>query len=181
MNCNDIKRKLALLIGNDLEDVHASAVRRHLSECPDCRETRRQLDDSHSVLRAVRGIAKQESGNSLWPRINAQLPQVTLQPPERSPLGWLPTATLAAACLAVLVFAGSTPLLKVQDQPIFGNHHSFDILNDLSPESGGFHPGFQDGNNGQWPANPIAVSNELVFPPVRESATEPLLYRYDDM
>ncbi len=118
MNCNEHKQNLALLAGRDLEDDEAVLAKRHTVECPSCREMLRQLEDSQTAMRVVRETPAEINGRSLWPRIRAQLMPATIERQQNKFPNWMPTATLAAACLALLVFASSPPLLNVQQGPV---------------------------------------------------------------
>ncbi len=111
MSCHDFQHKLALLVGEELEVDEAIAARRHTAQCPACRETLKQLSESWTALRAVGETPTEVKGGSLWPRVRAQVFPATVGRPQRDYPSWMPTATLAAACVALLIFVGSTPML----------------------------------------------------------------------
>jgi len=117
MSCHDFQQKLALLVGDELEVNEAVAARRHIAQCPTCRETLQGLTDSRTVMRFVSETPTEISGESLWPRLRAQISPATLVPPRRGYPSWMPTATLAAACVALLIFVGSTPIIDGQSEP----------------------------------------------------------------
>jgi len=111
MNCNEIRQNLALLVGDDLEDEQTLDARRHLAECPGCRQTLQSLEDSQTAMRVVSETPEDFHHESLWPSVRAQLMPATLMNPSQPMPNWVPTAALAAACLALLLFVGSTPML----------------------------------------------------------------------
>ncbi len=123
MNCNDFKHDLALLAGEDLEEAEAKTAARHSAECPSCRDSLRHLEDSQTIMRTVRETPLDVDVPSLWPRIRAQLMPATLEQTGQHYPNWVPSATLAAACLALLVFVGSTPMFDSQ-QPSSSTQHA---------------------------------------------------------
>jgi anti-sigma factor RsiW len=117
MSCHDFQHNLALLVGEELEVNETIAARRHVAHCPDCREALQQLNDSRTVMRAVSETPAEINGESLWPRLRAQILPATISRPQRDYPSWMPTATLAAACVALLIFVGSTPMLDRDNEP----------------------------------------------------------------
>ncbi|TWU06602.1 hypothetical protein CA54_49990 [Symmachiella macrocystis] len=128
MSCHDFQHKLALLVGDELEVNEAVAARRHIAQCPVCREALQDLTDSRTIMRVVSETPTEIRGESLWPRLRAQISPATVLQTQRGFPSWLPTATLAAACVALLIFVGSTPMIDGQSEPVsfvdssFGSH-----------------------------------------------------------
>jgi predicted anti-sigma-YlaC factor YlaD len=106
MKCKDAKTQAALLIGNDLEPTALEEVRKHLGQCPGCREHFERLS---SCLEVLQGPAQSWNGESesLWPKLSARLasPNVGQKPHRLN--GWAPTLAVAAACTAMFWVASS--------------------------------------------------------------------------
>ena len=118
MSCHDFQHKLALLVGDELEVNEAVAARRHIAQCPACREALQGLTDSRTIMRVVSETPTEIRGDSLWPRLRAQISPATVLQTRRGYPSWMPTATLAAACVALLIFVGSTPMIDGQSEPV---------------------------------------------------------------
>lgn len=104
LTCRNVRRSLALWAGNDLDEADQASCRRHLAACPDCREEWQRLRSGQGALQALRASPVEPEPASIWPRVERHL-----QTGEVSPVvpwrGWLPTGTLAAACVAFAVIA----------------------------------------------------------------------------
>lgn len=118
MSCHDFQHKLALLVGDELEVNEAVTARRHIAQCPACREALQGLTDSRTIMRVVSETPTEIRGDSLWPRLRAQISPATVLQTRRGYPSWVPTATLAAACVALLIFVGSTPMIDGQSEPV---------------------------------------------------------------
>jgi len=116
LSCRKTRRLLALSAGNDFEVVPSAETQRHLAICPHCRETWQGLRRSQQVLERVSAarvagespaVADQPREGtwpaSIWPGVARHLRVIDEQWAAPNWRGWLPTAALAAACLAVIV------------------------------------------------------------------------------
>jgi len=107
LKCRRIRSLLALWVGNDLDEGQQFIARRHLVECPPCRDYWHELQGTQKVLESSRVPADEQT--SMWPEIRARLamPQATAAASRVH--GWWPAAALAAACLLVWFAASSSP------------------------------------------------------------------------
>lgn len=114
MNCKQAKLELALLAGHDLDGASEQQVRRHLAECPCCRDHWQALEGSLAVLqqvaaaedvretKPVRGAAQGEP--SLWPALAARIDARPARLPAPQFPRWVPATAVAAACIALAVY-----------------------------------------------------------------------------
>lgn len=120
IRCRRYRRQLPLLVGGDLDERLALRVRLHLRNCPECAAAAEAMRRAHSVLQESAAEPVPMRGESLWPGLR---PLCRTENASRSEWrGWLPTACLAAACLAVavgIVFLPEAPraLSGVSAQP----------------------------------------------------------------
>ena len=106
MNCQLANRLLPLWIGQDLADAtEADALRAHLSDCGDCSQQYRRLQDALDALQSISTTSlPAQSGPrpSLWPRLAMILKEVPRRRDQFN--GWIPAAAMAlAATLMVAV------------------------------------------------------------------------------
>jgi hypothetical protein len=113
--CHRVKALLALWIGHDLSENGQEEARAHLAQCACCRSHWQKLQAGQRVLEQTRVLpVSPTGGDSLWPLLQAQM-NARRRSLSRSPdwinlNAWLPIGALAAACLAILVSAQTTPL-----------------------------------------------------------------------
>ena len=107
--CRRMRNLLALWVGNDLDESHQFTVRRHVIECPSCRDYWQQLQASQQVIEASRFAPAVTEHRSLWPAVRSQLAVSLPASAWGQPLGWLPVGALAAACVAVWFGAVHSP------------------------------------------------------------------------
>lgn len=112
--CRRVRQLLALWAGRDLDDRGTRTARRHVSECPGCREHLQKLNFTRSVLERVTSDESRSeggSGESLWGGIRERLQAERLRAAERAAeerarsAGWLPVGALAAACVVVVMIS----------------------------------------------------------------------------
>jgi hypothetical protein len=116
LSCRKTRRLLALSAGNDFEILPSAETQRHLAICPHCRETWQGLRRAQQVLERVSATrvagespaVSDQPGEatlpaSVWPGVARHLSVIDNQWAASDWRGWLPTAALAAACLAVIV------------------------------------------------------------------------------
>lgn len=108
-----VRRRIALLAGDDLEGVDAEEARRSVGSCPNCRGHWTRVRGCLDVLERVGKQAEPAPMASLWPAIEAQLNRPVVLAPERFN-GWVPALSMAAACIALLI-AGRNDVPLPQD------------------------------------------------------------------
>jgi hypothetical protein len=106
--CRRFRSLLALWVGNDLDERQQFVARRHLVECPPCRDYWNELRATQKVLESSRTSVGDQP--SLWPEIQNQfaMPVAAVASTGRF-RGWMPAAALAAACVAVWFAASTSP------------------------------------------------------------------------
>ena len=73
IKCRKIRKLLALWVGNDLEVSQQFLARRHLVECPPCRDYWHQLQATQKVIEFGRCAPEATEHRSLWPALQLQL------------------------------------------------------------------------------------------------------------
>lgn len=171
MSCHDFQHKLALLVGDELEVNEAVTARRHIAQCPACREALQGLTDSRTIMRVVSETPTEIRGDSLWPRLRAQISPATVLQTRRGYPSWVPTATLAAACVALLIFVGSTPMIDGQSEPVSFVDSSFGSDTTPAASASQFGDFRRMHSGGVGPrSNLLGVGNSLnfQFPPQQQ-------------
>jgi hypothetical protein len=124
MDCRQAQSVLALAVGQDACDPAAEqAVRAHLTACPVCRQTQRDLEIAHAALLESRTQPAFRRG--LWPQVAACIAEWECRPQFARFNVWVPSLAAVAACLllvSVAVFevdqhAGRLLPSVVLDQP----------------------------------------------------------------
>jgi hypothetical protein len=119
LNCRKTRRLLALSAGNDVEERDLAGTERHLAVCPACREVWQGLRQSQQVLEQVVAAPVADLGAiashgpagsvwpppAIWPSVARHLRTIDARASAPNWRGWLPSAALAAACLAVVMVA----------------------------------------------------------------------------
>jgi hypothetical protein len=102
--CRKMRRLLALWAGNDLDERDATGLERHLASCPHCREVRQGLHRSQRALEAVRPgtVLENQQSASVWPGVARHVRSIDENSVPQGWREWLPTAALAAACVAMM-------------------------------------------------------------------------------
>jgi DNA-binding CsgD family transcriptional regulator len=111
MNCRRIRAEMAIWVGEALDDEAEQSLRRHLGECPGCREHWRQLQISMQMLHQADPGSAEVCHESLWPRV---ADRIELHEPVSQRArsfwgrdrgaGWM--AVLALATLGAVLWAG---------------------------------------------------------------------------
>jgi len=74
MNCQEARRELALLAGEDLGDYGREAeIKQHLAECPACRRRQKGMKSALTALSVTGVPATYDSVPSLWPTIRRRI------------------------------------------------------------------------------------------------------------
>lgn len=103
MNCRQANRLLPLWIGQDLADAaEAESLRVHLTECRDCSQQRRLLQETLDALQSVSttSLPAGSSRPSLWPRLAMVLKDVPRRRDQFN--GWIPAAAMALAAMLMV-------------------------------------------------------------------------------
>ena len=109
MNCKRARSEIALWVGNDLDEEAEAKLEQHLAECHHCRKYLREMQASLSTLREPNHDSYRSQFDSVWPRLSTQLPsREKIRRAERFN-GWLPAATVVAACLMMATFSMMNP------------------------------------------------------------------------
>ncbi|MBS0261336.1 MAG: zf-HC2 domain-containing protein [Planctomycetes bacterium] len=103
--CRKTRHLLALSAGNDVDAREVVGLERHLAVCPQCRELQQELRHSQQILEAVQpaGAMADQDFTSVWSGVSRQIRRLEQQPTSHDWRNWMPTLTLAAACLALMV------------------------------------------------------------------------------
>jgi hypothetical protein len=118
MDCKFARSELALRVGLDHNPQYEQQVERHLASCPQCRTFSQNLKSSTAILQKVATHSEEVACESVWPQVRNHLSVrretvVARESVSRSHVaGWFPVGALAAACLALIVFSSSPPLLR---------------------------------------------------------------------
>lgn len=117
MNCKQARIELGLLVGHDLNSQSEQQVRRHMAECPHCREHWQGLMAGAAALQQGT-TSPHVPRSSLWPAVRAQLPAARASRAQANLSGWFPVVALAAACVGIMVSSRQTPVFDFgADQP----------------------------------------------------------------
>lgn len=115
MNCKQAKAEIALWVGGDLDETCARQVRRHVMQCPCCREHWQRLQTGLQPLQAVQDV-RPAPEETLWPRISATLNAESGWRVNRFN-GWVPALTVAAAILAMFALVQNSTAPATRSQP----------------------------------------------------------------
>lgn len=119
IRCRLYRRQLPLFVGGDLDERLALRIRLHLRNCPACAAAAGALRRAQRALQESSAEPVPMQGESLWPGLR---PLCRAENTERTEWrGWLPVASLAAACLVAIVgivlLPQTPPLSAVSAQP----------------------------------------------------------------
>jgi anti-sigma factor RsiW len=100
--CSSARRKIALLVGDDLPGGETSAVEQHLRRCPACREYFTDLTRAREAMLDTAVPDRVLAHRPLWPALCHRLDSGPAATGSRVS-GWLPVGALAAASLAIIL------------------------------------------------------------------------------
>jgi hypothetical protein len=85
MKCRTARRKIRLLVGNDLSQNDIEPVQEHMAECAPCRQHVEEMLDSSDILVTYSAEALSQRKSSVWESVVEQLPPQpeTTTAPER--------------------------------------------------------------------------------------------------
>lgn len=102
--CNGLKSRVALAVGNDLSGEELELLEKQLKNCDQCRAQYEQLQKSYSALQQQLDSAPVPSlQDSVWPQVSAK---IAARRRGNRPTRFnflLPTLTTVACCLALLL------------------------------------------------------------------------------
>jgi|GEM_PF-1564545 len=138
--CNGLKSRVALAVGNDLTGAELEQLEKQLKSCDQCRAQYEELQKSYSALQQQLDSAPVPSlQDSVWPKVSAK---IAARRRRNRPTRFnflLPTLTTVACCLA---------LLLVTDQPRFEQ-------NSFAPAAESIHPVGQLGSHNLNPVENV--------------------------
>lgn len=110
MNCSQVKREIALWVGQDLDDpARRTEVKRHVSSCPECRDHYRHMKQTLQVLERADREPTYQAGDSLWPAVAEQISHGSEPESPGRFNGWMPFIAMTAACLTLMVVINEQP------------------------------------------------------------------------
>ncbi|QDV49066.1 anti-sigma factor family protein [Gimesia fumaroli] len=149
--CNGLKSRVALAVGNDLSEAELRLLEKQLKNCEQCRSQYEELQQSYEALQKQFDNAPVPSlQDSVWPQVSAK---IVARRRRNRPTQFnflLPTLTTVACCLALLLVTNSPQT----DPPAFttpvGSPHPVGLLgnNNLNTIDNNFH----DLQDQQWGA-----------------------------
>ena len=105
--CNGLKSRVALAVGNDLAGEELELLEKQLNSCDQCRAQYEELQKSYSALQQQLDSAPVPSlQDSVWPQVSAK---IAARRRRNRPTRFnflLPTLTTVACCLALLLVTG---------------------------------------------------------------------------
>ncbi|WP_417382340.1 anti-sigma factor family protein [Gimesia sp.] len=143
--CNGLKSRVALAVGNDLSDDELRLLEKQLKNCEQCRLQYDQLQKSYEALQNQFDSAPVPSlQDSVWPQVSAKIAARHRKNRPTRFNALLPTLTTIACCLALMLvtnnprselqpFAPATE--SIHPVNIQGNHNFTNVnLPDLSDQ-----------------------------------------------
>ena len=114
--CNGLKSRVALAVGNDLSDAELILLEKQLKNCDQCRSQYEELQKSYDALQEQFDNAPVPSlQDSVWPKVSAK---IAARRRKNRPTQFnflLPTLTTVACCLALMLVTNSPQ----SQQPVF--------------------------------------------------------------
>jgi hypothetical protein len=102
--CNGLKSRVALAVGNDLAGEELELLEKQLNSCDQCRAQYEELQKSYAALQQQLDSAPVPSlQDSVWPQVSAK---IAARRRRNRPTRFnflLPTLTTVACCLALLL------------------------------------------------------------------------------
>ncbi|MFK7777506.1 MAG: hypothetical protein QM501_05225 [Gimesia sp.] len=106
--CNGLKSRVALAVGNDLSNAELILLEKQLKNCKQCRTQYEELQKSYDALQNQFDNAPVPSlQDSVWPQVSAK---IAARRHKNRPTQFnflLPTLTTLACCLALLLVTNS--------------------------------------------------------------------------
>lgn len=147
--CNGLKSRVALAVGNDLSDAELVLLEKQLKNCEQCRSEYEELQKSYEALQNQFDNTPVPSlQDSVWPSVSAK---IAARRRKNRPTQFnflLPTLTTVACCLALLLVTNSRQ-----------TDHSHFV-----PPSSSLPVGFLGYNNLSTVENPSSTENQWGSP-----------------
>ena len=125
--CNGLKSRVALAVGNDLSDAELKLLEKQLKNCEQCRSQYEQLQKSYEALQNQFDSAPVPSlQDSVWPQVSAK---IAARRRKNRPTRFnvlLPTLTTVACCLALMLVTNKP---RLEQQPFAPATESIHPLN----------------------------------------------------
>lgn len=106
--CNGLKSRVALAVGNDLSEAELVLLEKQLKNCEQCRSQYEELQKSYDALQNQFDSAPVPAlQDSVWPKVSAK---IVARRRRNRPTQFnflLPTLTTVACCLALLLVTNS--------------------------------------------------------------------------
>ena len=106
--CSRLRRKLALMVGDDLPGTETVYVEQHLRHCPACREYYADLSRTREAMLQTAVADQSPEYSSLWPALGDRLDSARSAASSRFSQ-WLPVGALAAVSLAIMLVLFNLP------------------------------------------------------------------------
>lgn len=112
------KTELALLVGNDLSEAEALAVKRQMALCPESREHHKNLEQGMKPLREFAEQTAEVPQADLWPGVKEQLKSRSQIERRRHLLHtFAPAASVLVACSFLFLLMGQTENTAPNNHP----------------------------------------------------------------
>ncbi|WP_339729591.1 hypothetical protein [uncultured Gimesia sp.] len=127
--CNGLKSRVALAVGNDLSDAELRLLEKQLQNCEQCRSQYDELQKSYEALQKQFDSAPLPSlQDSVWPQVSAKIAARRRRNRPTQFNFLLPTLTTVACCLALLLVTNSPQIEQPAFAPVTGSPHPVGLL-----------------------------------------------------
>ncbi|MCA9016676.1 MAG: hypothetical protein KDA77_15190 [Planctomycetaceae bacterium] len=127
--CNGLKSRVALAVGNDLSDAELRLLEKQLQNCEQCRNQYEELQKSYEALQKQFDSAPVPSlQDSVWPKVSAKIAARRRRNRPTQFNFLLPTLTTIACCLALLLVTNSPQSEQRAFVPAAGSLHPVGLL-----------------------------------------------------
>tara|TARA_R110002111_G_scaffold168038_2_gene234009 strand:+ start:132481 stop:133047 length:567 start_codon:yes stop_codon:yes gene_type:complete len=127
--CNGLKSRVALAVGNDLSGTELILLEKQLKNCDLCRSQYEELQKSYDALQQQFDSAPVPSlQDSVWPRVSAKIAASRRKNRPTRFNFLLPTLTTVACCLALLLVTNSPQSEQQRFAPAVGSVHPVGLI-----------------------------------------------------
>ncbi|QDT40945.1 hypothetical protein Pan241w_10040 [Gimesia alba] len=127
--CNGLKSRVALAVGNDLSGAELDLLEKQLKNCEQCRSQYEELQKSYEALQKQFDSAPVPSlQDSVWPQVSAKIAARRRRNRPTQFNFLLPTLTTVACCLALLLVTNSPQTEQPTFDPVTGSPHPVGLL-----------------------------------------------------
>ncbi|QDT90904.1 anti-sigma factor family protein [Gimesia algae] len=159
--CNGLKSRVALAVGNDLSDDELRLLEKQLKNCEQCRSQYDQLQKSYEALQNQFDSAPVPSlQDSVWPQVSAKIAARRRKSRPTRFNALLPILTTVACCLTLLLVTNSP---RPEQQP-FGS--ASESIHPVNPQGNlNFsNVNLRDFPDQQWDASPKQILDHQMNP-----------------